>query len=65
MFDPWKVLWSSHWFLEHGLGGGGGTETIADVLRVLDNRGAWPRVGAEWVTWGDPLAKRRTGSLLT
>jgi len=30
-------------------------ETIAEVLRVLDSRGAWPQDGAKQVTWAAPL----------
>ena len=41
------------------------TETIADVLRVLDDRGGWPRAGAGWVTWAALLVKRPFESSVT
>ena len=38
---------------------------IAEVLRVLDNADAWPRQGAERVTWAASLARESNGSSVT
>ena len=40
-------------------------EVIAEVLRVLDNRHAWPRQDAEHVAWVAPLAQESNGSSVT
>jgi len=40
-------------------------ETIAEVLRVLDRDNAWPRQGAQRVTWAVPLVKESNGSSVT
>lgn len=40
-------------------------ETVAEVLRVLDRDNAWPRQGAQRVTWAVPLFKESNGSSVT
>ena len=40
-------------------------DTIAEVLRVLDSKNAWPRQGTEEVTWAAPLVGESNGSSVT
>jgi len=40
-------------------------ETIAEALRVLDRKNAWPRHNQEQTTWVAPLAKGTNGSSVT
>ena len=40
-------------------------EMIAEVLRVLDSRNAWPRQDAEHAAWAAPLALESNGSSVT
>jgi len=40
-------------------------ETIAEVLRVLSSRGAWPQDGTKLVTWAAPLVGGLNGSSVT
>jgi len=43
----------------------GNGEAIAEALRVLDHKSAWPRHGAEQVTWAAPLVGGSNGSSVT
>ena len=40
-------------------------EMVAEVLRVLDNRNAWPRQDAEHAAWAAPLARESNRSSVT